>query len=96
MDTSPLLTPSPKRDEGLHVGLSSTMVSGASSIRVQRPRRASYRFSECDGDEDFPQFQGSRSVQYFAALAANMGALALGTVLSWSAVGMSNTKHKLF
>lgn len=87
MDTaskSPLLLSPNKSEDGNHPGLSSTM---ASSIRVQRSRRASFRFSECDGDEDLPQFQGSRCVQYFSALAANMGALALGTVLSWSAVG---------
>lgn len=57
------------------------------TTRKRLTRRASYRFSECDPDEDLPQFKGKRSVQYFAALAANMGALSLGTVLSWSAVG---------
>lgn len=36
---------------------------------INRSRKTSFRFSECDGDEDLPQFQGPRRVQYFAALA---------------------------
>lgn len=65
---SPLLSP-PKSEDGRGESvMSSTIATNASSPR--RGRRTSYRFSECDADEDLPQFQGSRCVQYFAALAA--------------------------
>ncbi|OXA46822.1 Facilitated trehalose transporter Tret1 [Folsomia candida] len=67
-------------------------LNSESTRRSRRSRKTSFRFSECDGDEDLPQFQGPRRVQYFAALAANMGALALGTVLSWSAVALPDLR----
>ncbi|ODM92961.1 hypothetical protein Ocin01_13723, partial [Orchesella cincta] len=70
----------------LSPGLTSTAASSAAGIRVQRVRKASFRFSECDGDEDLPQFQGSREF-------TNMGALALGTVLSWSAVALPDLRR---
>jgi len=52
----------------------------------QKARKRIESLNEPGHSEQF-QFSASRKVQYLAGIAANMGALALGAVLSWSAVG---------
>ncbi|CAG7828152.1 unnamed protein product, partial [Allacma fusca] len=49
-----------------------------------------------NGDEErgtvTPAFKGSNKTQYLAALAANMGAFAFGTVMSWSATALPDLR----
>jgi len=56
-----------------------------------RARRRIQVLSECGSTGD-TQFVGSRRIQYLSAFASNMGALALGTVLSWTAVSLPDLR----